>query len=75
MFALVLCPVVLGEKASVRDVHEVDHAAVTHRPTALHRGVTTAEDRLCSFPQNTHISMGVPVGPHCHNVQFFNISL
>ena len=36
---------------------------VTHRPTASHRGVTTAEEHLSSFPHTYHTSMGVPVDP------------
>ena len=33
------------------------------RPTASHRGVTTAAEHLCSFPHHSHTSMGVPVDP------------
>jgi hypothetical protein len=35
----------------------------TFRPTASHRGVTTAEEHLYSFPHTYHTSMGVPVAP------------
>lgn len=35
--------------------------AVTLRPTASHRGVTTAEEHLCSFPHHAHTLMGMPV--------------
>lgn len=34
----------------------------TDRPTASRWGATTREKRLCAFPQNTCIPMGLPVG-------------
>src|SRR5215475_8722987 len=42
-------PVVLRGKVSVRDVHDVDHAAVTFRPTASHSAAETSPHSWVSF--------------------------